>query len=515
MNGGWSGGNERVIKDRRMYAVVALMLASFLAAVDVTIVDTAMPRIVGSLGGFSLLTWLVSAYMLTSTATVPVYGKLADIIGRKRTFAIGAAIFVAGSALCGMAGSMEMLILFRAVQGLGAGAVQPMVQTILGDIFAPAERAKMQGWFSAVWGFSALVGPLVGGLMVDFLSWRYLFYINLPLGALTLVMVWRFLDEQVERRKAKVDYLGAVTLTGGMSLLMLVLLSGGTQLPWGSPPILGMAAGAALLLLIFLWSQGRAADPILPLRLFRIPVIGWGNLSSLMVGGVMYGTSVYLPIWAQGVQGYSATRSGASLLWISIGWPIAAVLGSRLIVRMGVRPAALLGLGLNVAGTAGLVALGRILTEIPEVLLAALTFTIGAGMGFSTLAFILGIQSTVDWSQRGVATASFQFLRTLGGMIWVSVMGGIMNLNLLGRLRAIPGIAASTATEAGGWANRLLDPAGRAGIEPELLASLQEALAAALRNVHLVMLLAAVLSLAAALLIPNIRFGAEGGEGGR
>ncbi|BAD41051.1 MDR family MFS transporter [Symbiobacterium thermophilum] len=497
------------MRDRRMLTVFALMLASFLTAVDVTIVDTAMPRIVGSLGGFSMLTWLVSAYMLTSTATMPVYGKLADIIGRKRTFTIGAVIFVIGSALCGAAPSMEALILFRALQGLGAGAMQPTVQTILGDIFTPAERAKVQGWFSAVWGFSALAGPLVGGLMVDYLSWRYLFYINLPLGALALYMVWRHFDERVQRRKARVDYLGAVTLTGGMTLLLLVLLTGGSQLPWGSPQILGMAGGAAVLLLLFLWTQGRALDPILPLRLFRIPVIGWGNLSSLMVGGVMYGTSVYLPIWAQGVQGYSATRSGASLLWLSIGWPLAAVLGSRLIVRMGVRPSALLGLGLNVAGSAALVALARTMAEIPEVLLALVTFVIGAGMGFSTLAFILGIQSSVDWAQRGVATASFQFIRTLGGMIWVSAMGGVMNLDLLGRLQRIPGVAARTAAEAGQWANRLLDPAQRAALGPELQAAMQEALADALRNVHLVMLLAAVLSLAAALLLPNLRFAPE------
>ena len=500
--------------DRRMYTVYALMLASFLTAVDVTIVDTAMPRIVGSLGGFSMLTWLVSAYMLTSTATMPVYGKLSDIIGRKRTFTIGAVIFVTGSALCGAARSMEALILFRALQGLGAGAMQPTVQTILGDIFTPQERAKVQGWFSAVWGFSALAGPLVGGLMVDFLTWRYLFYINLPLGALALAMVWRFFDEQVQRRRVRIDYLGAATLTGGMALLLLVLLTGGTQLPWTSPQIIGMAAGAAILLLLFLWTQSRAADPVLPLRLFRIPVIGWGNLSSLMVGGVMYGTSVYLPIWAQGVQGYSATRSGASLLWLSIGWPLAAVLGSRLIVRLGIRPSVLLGLALNVAGASSLVMLARTMAEIPEVLLAVVTFVIGAGMGFSTLAFILGIQSSVDWSQRGVATASFQFIRTLGGMIWVSAMGGVMNVDLLGRLQRIPGVSAQTAADAGDWANRLLDPAQRASLGPELLQAMQDALAAALRNVHLVMLLAALLSLAAALLIPNLRFAREEAQQG-
>lgn len=488
------------------------MLASFLTAVDVTIVDTAMPRIVGSLGGFSMLTWVISAYMLTSTATVPVYGKLADLFGRKKTFTVGAVIFVAGSALCGAAPSMEMLILFRGLQGLGAGAIQPVVQTILGDIFTPAERAKMQAWFSAVWGFSALIGPLVGGLLTDYLSWRYLFYINLPLGTLALLMVWRFLDERLEPRKVTVDYTGATTLTLGMSVLLLALLSGGVYYPWTSPQVLGMLGGAALLLLLFVWSQGRATDPIMPLALFREPVIGFGVLSSFMVGGVMYGTTVYLPIWAQGVQGFSATRSGASLLWISVAWSLSAVMGTRLIMRMGVRPSVLLGLSLNTLGAAGLVLIGRTLPQIPEILLAAVTAVIGSGMGFSTVAFVLGVQNAVDWTRRGVATASLQFMRTLGGLIWVSVMGAVMNLALLAGLRRIPGVSAATSEQAGKVANSLLDPESWSKLPVAQLDLMREALATALRQVHLVVLLAAVASLAAAWLLPNVRFQQQGAQ---
>lgn len=502
-----------MIVDRRMYTVFALMLANFLTAVDVTIVDTAMPRIVGSLGGFSLMTWLVSAYMLSSTATVPVYGKLADLYGRKKTFTIGAVIFVLGSALCGLAWSMESLILFRALQGLGAGAIMPVVQTILGDIFSPAERVKVQGWFSAVWGFSALIGPLAGGLIVDFLSWRYLFYINLPLGAVALIMVWAFLEEKLEKRNVTVDYMGAITLTSGMTLLLLALLSGGTHYPWGSPVILGLLAGSVVLLLIFGAAQRTAADPILPLTLFKEPVIGFAVLSSFMVGGVMYGTSVYLPIWAQGVQGFSATRSGASLLWLSIGWPVASLMGSRIMIRLGVRPAAVLGMVLNTLGAAALVLLGRTMHEIPEFLLAVVTFVIGSGMGFSTVAFIMSIQSAVDWSKRGVATASFQFMRTLGGLVWVSVMGAVMNLKLLSGLRQIPGVTAATAGEAGEVANSLLDPEMWKMLPADQLGLMREALAAALREVHLVMLIAAVGALVAALLLPNRRL--EPGKAGQ
>jgi EmrB/QacA subfamily drug resistance transporter len=498
-----------LVKDERMYTVFALMLASFLTAVDGTIVDTAMPRIVGALGGFSMLTWLVTAYMLTSTATVPVYGKLADMIGRKKTFIFGAVVFVSGSALCGLSQSMGQLIFFRAVQGLGAGAVLPVVQTIIGDIFTPVERAKMQGWFSGVWGFSALVGPLVGGLLVDYASWRWLFYINLPLGILAVGMIWRFLHEKLEPRKVQVDYLGSATMTAGMSLLLLALLTGGTSYPWGSPQVLGMLAAAVVLLVLFFWQEGRAPDPVLPLKLFKNPAIGFPVLASFMVGGVMYGTTIYLPIWAQGVQGFSATRSGASLLWLSIGWPIASMLGGRLIVKMGVRPAAALGLVLNTVAALGLVILGRTMHEISEVMLALVTFIIGSGMGFATLAFVLGVQGSVDWSQRGVATAMLQFLRTLGGLIWVSVMGMTMNLSLLGRLRQIPGVAAVSSGQVGEVANQLLDPNSWAALPPAQLEAMRDALAAALRNVHLIVLVAAVLSLGVTFLLPNTRFGAQ------
>jgi len=501
------GGWNALVRDRRIYTVFALMLAMFLTAVDVTIIDTAMPRIVGALGGFAMMTWLVTAYMLTSTAAMPVFGKVADLAGRKATFTIGAALFVLGSALCGLSQSMGQLILFRGLQGIGAGAVQPVVQTIIGDIFTPVERARMQAWFSGVWGFSALVGPLVGGLIVDFASWRWLFYINLPLGLLAILMIWLFLEEHPEPRPpVAVDYLGSITMTGGLSLLLLVLLTGGTQYPWGSPQILGMLLGAAVLLTIFFWQERRAADPMLPLSLFRDPVIALAMLASFMVGGVLTGMSVYLPIWAQGVEGFSATKSGLSLLWISVGWPIASILGGRLVVRQGVRPAALLGLALNVAGSMGLVALGRLTEAIPPVALAAVTFVIGSGMGYSTLAFVLGVQNAVTWARRGVATAALQFLRTLGGLVWVSAMGMTLNLSLLPRLREIPGVVARTAQEAGDLANQLLDPAAWRLLPAGQLASMRTALAEALRSVHLLVLLAALISLVVVLFMPNMRF---------
>ncbi|HLS89228.1 MAG TPA: MDR family MFS transporter [Sphingobacteriaceae bacterium] len=506
---------------QRRRVVASVLLATFLAAIDITIIETAMPRIVGALGGFSMLTWLVTAYMLTSTATIPIYGKLADLIGRKRTFIIGAIIFVVGSALCGMAGSMFQLIMFRALQGLGAGAILPVVQTILGDIFSPAERARFQGLFSSVFGLSAMMGPLLGGIIVDYFTWRWLFYINLPLGIVSIYTIQRNLHEKIERRQAQVDYLGAILLTVAISALLLALLTGGVHYPWGSPVIIGMLVASVVLFIWFIGHEQRHPDPMMPLHIFRVPTIGVANLVTFVVGGVMFGTSVYLPIWAQGVQGYSATRSGLSLLWLSIGWPLASAFGGRFIIKVGTRPAAMLGLALNAVASAGLVYLSHNFAEIPQIGFAVVTFVIGAGMGFNTLAFILSVQSATTWEYRGVATASLQFVRTLGGMVWVAVMGAALNLTLLSRLRSIPELGVSTVAEAGQLANNLLDPRMRAAIGENLVGLAQGALADGLRVVHWVVLLAAVLSLALTFLLPNQDFRGEGapqeaeaGEGG-
>lgn len=493
-------------RDPRMRAVFAVMLATFLTAIDATIVDTAMPRIVGTLGGFARMTWLVTAYLLTSTATVPLYGKLADIAGRKRTFTAGALLFLTGSALCGLAQNMTQLILFRGLQGLGAGAILPVVQTLIGDLFSPAERARMQGWFSSVWGLSALIGPLVGGLFVDYLSWRWLFFINLPLGAVALWVLHTSVSEQVRPRQAPVDWLGCALLTVGVAALILALVEGGVHYPWGSPPILGLLGLAAACLALFAWQERRHPDPMLPPDLFRDRTVAVANLTSFLVGGVFYGTTVFLPLWAQGVQGYSATRSGASLLWLSIGWPLASVYGARYILRVGQRPAALVGLATNAAAALALNLANRLPGGIPEVGLAALTFAIGAGMGFATLSFILGVQASVGWERRGVATASLQFIRTLGGLVWVAAMGAVLNRTVTAHLAGAPGLGPG-AGPAADLANRLLDPAQRAAADPATLAAVQEALAAGLRGVHGVVLVAAALSLAAALLYPNRRFG--------
>lgn len=488
---------------KRLRIVLSVMLATFLTAVDATIVDTAIPRIVGALGGFKLFTWLVTGYLLTSTATIPLYGKLADIIGRKKTFVIGATLFLLGSVLCAFAKTMPQLILFRGLQGLGAGGIQPVVQTILGDIFTPTERAKVQGWFSSIWGLSGLIGPILGGVIVDYVDWRWLFLINLPLGLFALFMLITNLQEKVGERTQPVDYLGSAFLTGGIAALMLALVTGGTTYPWGSGEIVGLFAAAVVLLLAFVRQERTHPDPMLPLDLFKDKTIGIANLASLVIGGVFYGTTVYLPLWAQGVQGFSATRSGASLLWLSIGWPIASVLAGRYILKVGQRKAALLGLGLSVVGALGLLILARVAHEISPAGFALVTFLIGSGMGFTTLAFILGVQSSVGWERRGVATASLQFIRTLGGLVWVAVMGAVMNSAFAKGLQAVPALGIKTTAAAADFANELLDPKSWATLDPTVLAAARGALADALRWVHVIVLFCAVATFFVTLWFPN------------
>ncbi|KXK29182.1 MAG: Multidrug resistance protein 3 [Candidatus Hinthialibacteria bacterium OLB16] len=492
-----------LMTSKRRYVVFAVMLATFLAAVDMTIVDTALPRIVGSLGGFSMFTWLVTAYLLTSTALVPAYGKLADILGRKKVFTLGTVIFLLGSALCGQANDMVQLILFRGLQGLGAAGILPVVQTIIGDIYSPAERAKMQGWFSSVWGLSALLGPLVGGVIVDHFSWRWLFYINLPLGALALVMLHIYFDEKVADRQASVDYTGSAFLVFGISAFMLGLLEGGSRFAWTSPPILGLFACAAILGVLFIRQEYRHDDPILPPDLFRDRTIFTANLAQLFLGGVLYSATVYLPLWAQGVQGFSATRSGASLLWLSIGWPLASAIGGRVILQVGQRPAAILGLIFTTAGAAALLILDHRVAGIPEAGFGIVTFCIGSGMGFATLSFMLGVQSAVGWEQRGVATASLQFIRTLGGLIWVAIMGAVMNLTLAAELQKMPKLGILNMSQAASFANNLLDPDIWARMTPDDLTMARSALADSLRQVHWVTLLCSVIALLITLKLPN------------
>ena len=338
-------------KKSKIIVTIALMLGISLASLDTTIVGTAMPTIVGKLGGITLYSWVFSAYLLASTTTVPIFGKLADLFGRKPIFLFGTTIFLIGSAASGASQSMEQLILFRAIQGLGAGAVLPIVLTIIGDIFVLEERARVQGLFSGVWAASSIVGPALGGLIVDHFSWRWVFYINLPFGLLSAFLLIFYFEEKVERKKVVLDYIGTLTLSGSVVALLFALLQGGTSWAWNSLPSVALFALAALLLALFIYQESHTAEPILPLTLFKNRIIAISSIGGVILGVIMFGITSYIPLFMQGVRGGTATSAGVTLGPLLIAWPISSTLSGKVILRFGYRFTAVMGALFAAIGT--------------------------------------------------------------------------------------------------------------------------------------------------------------------
>src|SRR5438132_1247271 len=323
--------------DRRLITL-ALFVATFLVALDTSVIATAMPTVIGQIGGIQLYAWVFSAYLLTSTVTVPIYGKLADLFGRKPVFLASVAPFLVGSMLCGQAQSMEQLIAFRLLQGLGAGGVLPITQTILGDVFPLEERARITGLFSTVWGVSGLLGPAIGGFLTEHVSWRWVFYVNFPLCILSIVLLSRFFHERLQPRRHSIDVLGAVTLSGAVALLLV-----GLQSTDDLPRQLLLYGIAAILVPVFVWQERRAPEPLVPLWLFGRRAIGISTLGGVLLGFDLFGQSTFLPPFVQGVMGATPTLSGFVLAGSSIGWPIASAVGGRLLLRWGFRGPCVLG----------------------------------------------------------------------------------------------------------------------------------------------------------------------------
>jgi EmrB/QacA subfamily drug resistance transporter len=489
----------------KIIVTAGLMLGMFLAALDTTIVGTAMPSVVGKLGGITLYSWVFSAYLLTSTTTVPIYGKLADLYGRKPLFLFGSALFLLGSIASGASQSMEQLIIFRTLQGLGAGAVQPLVLTIVGDIYALEERAKVQGLISGVWGLSSVVGPAVGGLIVDHFSWRWVFYINIPFGLTSAILLIFFLKENIERKKHTLDYTGTLALTGSITALLFAVLQGGTSWAWDSLPSIGLFAAAILLLALFLFIENRAAEPILPLTLFSNRIIAVSSIGAIVLGVIMFGYSSYIPLFVQGVKGGDATSAGLALVPLLLAWPVTASFSGKIVLLYGYRFTAVLGTLLSALG-AGLVIFFNVQTAMTYTIVSM--FLVGAGLGFASTAYIISIQNAVPWSLRGVATASNQFFRTIGGTIGVAVMGTILNAQMATRFSPIfAHFAAGAARLPKGIApaNVLLTPNIRATLPAILIDQLQNALASSLFWVYLLTLLLAIAGLITMFMMPGGR----------
>lgn len=494
---------------QRVLITIACMLGTSLAALDSTIVGTAMPTIVGEMGGLALYPWVFSGYLLASTTTVPIYGRLADLYGRKPLFLFGSALFLLGSALCGAAHTMTQLIVFRALQGLGAGAVLPITMTIIGDVYTMEQRARIQGLFSGVWGVSSVVGPAIGGFLVQYLSWRWVFYVNVPFGLLAWIFMTVALTERVVRRQHEIDYVGAITLSVGVTSLLLALLQGGTSLPFGSPALWALYLFALVCLAAFFWQERRAKEPMLPLSLFENRVISVSSLAGCLSGMVMFGLSSYVPLFVQGVQGGAPTTAGAALAPMSLGWPIGSIVGGRLILRLGYRPSTLTGLAFIVTGSALVTVALQPATPLP--LLGAVMALVGVGLGFSSLAFLLAVQNSVTWGRRGVATASVQFFRTIGGSVGVAVMGAILANGMRPYLSSLgPGPGGSSQR---GGASLLLDPAARATLSADALHQLAGALNTSLHLVYVLIAGLAIAGLIVAFQFPSGKVAQQGTVG--
>lgn len=409
--------------------LVAIMVTTGLIAIDATILATAVPTIVADLGGFSSFPWLFSVYLLTQAVSVPIYSKLADTIGRKPVILIGVGLFLLGSVLCGLAWSMPALIAFRAVQGLGAGAVQPMAITIAGDIYTVAERAKAQGYIASVWAVSSVVGPTLGGVFSEFLDWTWIFFVNIPLCVLAAWLLVRHLHESVERQKHRIDWTGGVLLTVGSTLLILALLEGGNAWAWTDPRSVGAIAVGLAMLVGFVLVERRAPEPVLPLWVLSRRLLATTALVGVGVGVILIGLTSYVPTWLEALLGVSPLTSGLTLAALTLGWPLAASQAGKLYLRIGFRATVLLGIAIVVVSTAAL----ALLSGTPSIaVVAACCFVIGMGMGLVAAPSLIAAQSSVEWGERGVVTGANMFARSMGSAVGVAALGALVNARMRG-----------------------------------------------------------------------------------
>lgn len=482
----------------RPLVLATVMLAMFMGAIEATIVSTAMPAIIADLGGFTLYSWVFSSYLLMNAVTVLIYGKLSDLFGRKPILSFGIILFLLGSILCGFAESMQTLIIFRLIQGLGAGAVMPIATTIVGDIYTQEERAKIQGYLSSVWGISAITGPAVGGLLVQYVSWHFVFWINIPLGILSLIGLSLFLHENVEKKKHEIDYLGATFLTIAISSLMFVLVEGGNRFSWSSWETLCLFALFAMTIIGFVFQEGRAKEPVMPFSIWKERSIFIANVTSLTTGIMLIGISSFLPTFVQGVMEQTPIVAGFTLTSMSIGWPIASTLAGRMLINIGYRATSIIGGVSLIVGSIVFVTLSA--SSVP-IWAATGSFFVGVGMGLTSTAFIVSIQSSVEWQQRGIATAANMFMRNLGNTIGAALLGGILNNRLGQYLREHANQSAEKLTVDS--TNLLLKESERGQLTESVRSLLQNGLTISLHTVYYVVLTFAVVSLFLILFIPK------------
>ena len=492
---------------RRRRAVTAgVMMGMFLAALEATVVSTAMPTVIASLGGLSHYSWVFSAYLITSTVTVPVWGKLSDLYGRRLFYQLGIGLFLLGSVLSGASTSMAQLIAFRALQGLGAGALIPLGMTIIGDVYTVEERARMQAYFGGVWGLASVIGPVAGGFITDNLSWRWVFYINIPFGLAAALVIGLSLREPRRQERPAIDYAGAALLMAAITLLMLALVEGGGSveaLTGGRN--LALLGGAVLLGALFAWVEARARDPIVPFRLFRNRVVTVAVVAGFLAGVAMFGAITFVPLFAQGSLGATATEAGSLLMPLMLSWVLVAVVGGRLLLRIGYRPTCIAGF---VMLTAGMALLSMFERETARAWLYFDLCVIGAGLGLTMLTLLIAAQQSVGREQLGIATSLNQFARSIGGAVGVAVLGAVLSAGLAAHLgeaarAGAGGLTAERAAELAANPNALVEPSAQAALTPAALDALRGALASSVHRVFWVGTVASALALLVTFALPR------------
>ncbi len=463
----------------RRLTLAAILLSMFLAAMEATVVATAMPSVVADLHGLELYGWVGAIYMLSSTLTMPLYGKVADLYGRKPVLLAALVVFLVGSVASGFAHSMVALVLFRALQGVGAGGIQPIALTIVGDLYRPEERAKVQGLFGAIWAVAGTSGPILGGLLVKALSWRWVFFVNVPFALLAFGLLAFAFEENVKKKKVHFDALGSVLLSIGVVLL----LSGASRVkPLVTFPL------AAIVLFAFAMVERRAVDPVLPPTLLLRRVILVSSICGATTGALMSGTITYLPLYAQSVLGESPTHAGLLLAPLLVGWPIASTLAGRALPKHGYRPFVRSGLSITLVACIGLYA--AVASHGSLLAIGAMMGLLGVGSGLSSVATVIAVQESAAWNERGVATASTMFFRTIGGALAVGAMGAIV-------------ASAVSAHASPALMNDLLGPEHGKNLPKAVLETLSNDLATGTSRAFVIVLVLGFVAVTAGLLFPK------------
>ena len=508
---------------RQVYLTLAgLLLAMLLSALDQTVVGTAMPRVIAELRGFNHYAWVFTAYMVTSTTMVPIFGKLSDIYGRKWFYLGGVALFLVASWLCGLSQTMTQLILFRGLQGVGAGVMQAIAFTVVGDLFPPAERGKIQGVFSAVFGLASIVGPTLGGWITDNLNWRWVFYVNVPIGVLALGTLFLFFPNiRPHGHERSIDYWGVLALIFGVVPMLIAFSWAGTEYPWGSSRIIGLLAFSAVMILGFIWLETRAQEPVIPLSLFRNRTFTVSVISTFITSAGMFGAIMYIPLFVQGVIGTSATSSGTILMPMMFALIFSSIVSGQIISRTG-KYKVITIVGLLVM-TGGLYLLSRMDASATNALVVRNMVITGLGLGVTMPVFTMAVQNALPYKMLGVGTSSLQFFRAIGGTIGVAIYGSLLNnrfqdalqTNLprqltqivpADRLKALDNpqvLVSPEARQAMQRAFAQLGPQGEA-ILRQLMESIKVSLSSAITGIFLVAAVAVLVSTAVTLFLPEL-----------